>query len=87
MHNIFIRMHKALAKQWMKLPFVAIFTVLETWPLEWHAIDLAEFEKAATQRKKDDAKLRITQLGEKRRKEAVAIEVWAAWDVTQKATE
>ena len=51
-------------RQWVKLPFIAtenaIFTVLETWPPEWHALDLAELQKASAQKKKDDAKLRVT---------------------------
>jgi len=59
MHNIYIRAQKDPTKQWTKLPFVAtddtIFTVLETWPLEWCTPDLAELEKAAAQKKKDDA--------------------------------
>jgi len=62
MHNIYIRARK----QWMKLPFVAtddmIFTVLETWPLEWCALDMEELEKAIARKKKDDAKLCVTQL-------------------------
>lgn len=33
------------------------------------------------QKKKDDAKLRITQLAKKRRKETTVVEVWAAPDV------
>lgn len=44
-HNIFIRVHKDPKKQWMKLIFVAthdaIFIVLEKWPPEWRAPDLA----------------------------------------------
>lgn len=49
MHNIYIRARKDPMKQWTKLPFVAIgdaiFTILKTWPPEWHALDLAELEK------------------------------------------
>lgn len=64
MHNIYIRARKDVVKQWMKLASIAtddaIFTVLETWPLEWHAPDLTELEKATSQKKKDDAKLRVT---------------------------
>jgi len=48
--NIYIRVQKDPMKQWMKLPFIAtdnaIFIVLETWPPEWRAPDLAELEKA-----------------------------------------
>jgi len=57
----------------MKLSFIAtydaIFTVLETWPSEWHALDLAELEKVVAQKMKDDVKLRVTQLAEKRQQE------------------
>jgi len=63
MHNIFIRARKDPMKQWMKLPFVAtddaIFTVLESWPPKWCAPDIAELERSAVQKKKNDAKLCI----------------------------
>lgn len=89
MHNIYIKARKDPAKQWTKLPFVAIddtiFTVLEIWPPEWHAPDLEELEKMETQKKKDDAKLCITQLAEKRCKEIAAVEVRASQEATQKA--
>jgi len=56
MYNIYIRARKDLAKQWMKLLFVAtndtILIVLETWPSEQCAPDLAKLEKAETQKKK-----------------------------------
>lgn len=81
MHNIYIRARKDLAKQWMKLLFLAtndaIFTVLETWPPEWCAQNLGELEKAAAQKKKDDAKLCVTQLEEKRQNEKAVAEVRA----------
>lgn len=52
MHNIYIKARKYLAQQWTKLPFLAIddviFIVLETWPPEWRALDLAELEKMET---------------------------------------
>lgn len=91
MHNIFIKVCKDSAKQWMKLPFVAIddaiFTALETWPSQWHAPNLAELEKAASQKKKDNAKLRVTQLAEKGWSETAAVKERAAWEATQKAAE
>ena len=63
MHNIYIRVRKDPTKQWTKLPFVstndAIFNVLEAWPSEWHTPDIAEIEKSAVQKKKDEAKLCI----------------------------
>ena len=52
-------------EQWTKLPFIAtddvIFTVLETWPPEWHTPDLVELEKTTTQKRKDDTMLCVTQ--------------------------
>ncbi len=78
-------------KQWTKLPFVAtedtIFTILETWPPKWHAPDLEELEKVVAQKKKDDAKLRITQLTEKRRKEKATDEVGEVQKAAQKSVE
>ena len=64
MHNIYMRACKDLTKQWRNLPFVSIdnviFNILETWPPEWHALDITEIEKTAAQRKKEEAKLHIT---------------------------
>lgn len=72
--------------QWTKLPFIAIndviFTVLETWPPEWCALDFAELEKKTIWKRKEDAKLHVTQLAEKRRNEKVTAEVRAAHEVT-----
>lgn len=91
MHNIYIRVRKDLAKQWTKLPFVAIddviFIVFETWPPEWNTPDLVELENVVAQKKKDNAKLHITQLAEKRRNEKLAVEVMAVREVAQKARE
>jgi len=64
-----------------------IFIVVETWPLEWHAPDLAELEKIAAQHRKDDAKLCITQLPKKMYNEQVVAEVREACEVAQAATE
>jgi len=60
-----------------------IFNVLEVWPLEWHAPNIAEIEKSAVLRNKDEAKLHIAQLEKKRRKEVVAVGVQAARDIAQ----
>jgi len=53
MHNVYIQAWKDPAWQWVKLPFIAthdaIFEVMTTWPLEWHAPDLAKLDKIATQ--------------------------------------
>ncbi len=82
MHNIYIRAQKDSLQQWTNLPFIAtddvIFIVLETWPTERCAPDLAEMEKAATQKKKDDAKLHITQLAERRQNKKAATKVRVA---------
>jgi len=59
---------------------------LETWPSKWHALDLAELEKVATWKKKDDAKLCVTQLAEKRWKKIVAAKEKVVREATQKAT-
>jgi len=69
MHNIYITVRKDPTKQWIKLPFVAtddaIFNVLEAWPSEWCTLDIAKIAKSIAQKKKDEAKLHITQLDEK----------------------
>ena len=91
MHNIYIRVRKDLAQKWKNLPFIAIddaiFTVLETWPPEWCTLDLAELEKAAAQKRKDEAKLRVTQLAEKRHNKKAAAEVRAVREAGQAAAE
>lgn len=91
MHNIYIRAQKNPAKQWTKLPFVAtndaIFIVLETWPPEWCAPDLAELEKVTAQKMKDDAKMCITQLAERRWNEKAAAKLRAVREATQEAVE
>lgn len=85
MHNIYIKAWKDPTKQCMKLPFVAtddvIFMILETWPPKWRAPDLAKLEKGAAQKKKDDAKLCITQLAKRRRNEKAATKVRVAHEV------
>lgn len=78
MHNLYVRARKDIAKEWMKLLFIstddAIFTVLETWPPEWHAPDLGGMEKATAQQRKEDAKLHIMQLAKKRWQEKATAE-------------
>lgn len=53
MHNLYVREHKDPTRKWVKLPFIAmddaIFTMMESWPLEWLTPDLVEMEKIATQ--------------------------------------
>ena len=91
MHNIYIRTLKDLTKQWTKLPFVAtddaIFNILEAWPPKWHTPNLTEIKKSVAQRKKDETKLHIAQLVEKRRKEVVAAEVREVRDAAQTTLE
>lgn len=58
---------------------------MEAWPPEWLAPNIAKLERSATKKKKDNAKLRIAQLVEKRQKETVATKVWAGREVAQKA--
>lgn len=86
-HRIYIRACKDLTKQWRKLAFLAIddviFNILETWSLEWGAPNIIETEKSVAQTKKDEAKLRIAQLTEKRRKDTVAAKVWVAQGTVQ----
>lgn len=72
-----------------KRPFIAtdnmIFIVLETWPPEWRVVGLAELEKVVAQKKKDDAKLRITQLSGRRRNEKVVAKVRAVCEAAHEA--
>ena len=41
-HHVYIRARKDPSKAWKELPYLAtnnvIFAVLESWPLEWHAL-------------------------------------------------
>jgi len=45
MHDVYIKVHKDTTQNWTKLPFIVIddvvFTMLDSWPPEWHAPDLA----------------------------------------------
>ena len=75
-HRVSIRVWKDPTQKWYDLLYLtaddAIDAVLDKWPAEWHTtIDLAVGgSKSATQKKKDEAKLKIAQLIEKRKKEA-----------------
>ena len=48
MHNLYIRAHKDPVRAWEKLSFIAIddaiFEVMASFSLKWHAPDLAELE-------------------------------------------
>lgn len=52
-HNVYIKVHKDPAQNWTTLPFIAIddtiFFVLESWPPEWHAPDLAKKDRIVAQ--------------------------------------
>lgn len=62
-----------------------IFTILESWLLEWRASTsfVMEAEKSIAQRKNDKAKLWMAQLAEKRRNEAAIAKAQVAWDVAK----
>lgn len=63
-----------------------IFYVLETWLLEWLAPHITTIDKSAAQKKKEEAKLCMVQLAEKRREEAASAKVEEAWDAAHIAT-
>lgn len=75
-HHVSIRAWKDPAQKWYDLPYLAmddvIDAVLDQWPTEWRTTtDLAMGgSKYTTQRKKEEAKIKMTQLAEKRKKEA-----------------
>jgi len=91
LHNISIKARKDPTNQWRELPFIAmddvIFNVLETWLLEWHAPDLVTMDKSATQRKKEEAKLCMVQLAEKRRQKVATTKAQEAREATQTVVE
>ena len=72
-HHVAIRARKDPTQKWYDLPSLAmddtIDVVLDRWPAEWHTtIDLAVGgSKSVAQRKKEEAKLKMTQLAEKRK--------------------
>jgi len=76
-HHVFIKVQKDPTQTWRELPYLVtdvIFEVLESWPSEWRALagSAVEVEKSVAQWKKEEVKLRMAQLAEKRRKEEVA---------------
>lgn len=54
MHNMYIKAHKDLVQNWPKLPFIviddAIFAMVDSWPPEWCAPDLAVHNKTTIQK-------------------------------------
>lgn len=61
MHNVYIKAHKDQVQNWTKLPFIAIddaiFSMLNSWPPEWHAPDVAVRNKVVVQKHNDATKL------------------------------
>ncbi len=74
-HHVAIKVRKDLAQKWYDLPYLATYEfidgVLDRWPAEWcSTTNLAMGgSKSSTQRKKEEAKLKMTQLAKKRKKE------------------
>lgn len=74
-HRVSIRVRKDLVQKWYHLPYLAtndaIDLVLDKWPVVWHSTkDMAVGRrKSAMYKKKEEAKLKMTQLAEKRKKE------------------
>lgn len=66
-----------------------IFTVLESWSLEWctPASSMVESEKSNAQWKKEETKLRMVQLAEKRRNESTVAKAQEAWDAVKVVAE
>lgn len=54
MHNVYIKAGKDPAQNGTKVPFIAIddaiFSMLESCPLEWHTLDLVEQDKIMAQK-------------------------------------
>lgn len=92
-NHVYIRARKEPMNKWNELHYLTmndvIFTVLDSWPLEWHAqaSSMVEPYKYAEKRKREEAKLWMAQLAEKRRNEAVKTEVQEACDAAKAATE
>ena len=90
-HHVFIRAWKDPMKTWHALPYLAtkdvIFAVLESWLLEWRAPtgSAVETENSTVHRKKEETKLRMAQLAEKRRKEGAAAKAQAVCDAAKLA--
>lgn len=72
-----IKAQKDPAQTWYDLPYLetcdAIDAVLDRWPVEWCTISSLAVvgSKSAAQKKKEEAKLKMTQLAKKRKKEVL----------------
>lgn len=90
-HHVFIRVQKDPTKTWHDLPYLAtddmIFAVLESWlpKSRTPADSVVEMEKSTVQRKKEETKLRMTQLAEKRRKVKAVAKAQAVRDAAKLA--
>ena len=74
-HNVSIRAWEDPVKKWYDFPYLAtddaIDTMLDQWLAEWcFTTDLAVGGSKSAMQKKKEAKLKMTQLTEKRKKEA-----------------
>lgn len=76
-HQVSIKARKDPSQKWYDLPYLetddAIDAMLNQWPVDWHfTTDLSMGRsKFATQKKKEEAKLKMTHLAEKRKEEAI----------------
>ena len=92
-HHMYIKARKHPMKKWNELSYLTtddvIFIVLESWPPKWHAPSNSaiEIDKFAAQWKKEEAKLWMAQLAEKRRKEAATIKPQEMGDAAQEIVE
>lgn len=74
-HHVSIPTRKDPKQKWHDLPYLATddttIAVLDRWPVDWHTTTdlIAGSSKFITQRKKEEAKLRMEQLATKKRKE------------------
>lgn len=88
---MYIKACKDPMQQWTKIPFIAIddaiFYVLESWPPRWCALDLVELDRIAAQKQKEEAKLRVMKLAEKRQDEKVVIEIKVIREATKATAE
>lgn len=75
-HNVAIRAWKDPVQKLYDLPYLAthdaIDVVLDRWPAEWRTTTylVVRGSNSTTQKNKEEAKLKVTQLAKKRKKEA-----------------
>lgn len=77
LHQVSIKVRKDPTQKWHDFPYLAmddvIDVVLDQWLTEWRTITdlVVGRSKSAMQKKKEEAKLKMAQLAEKRKKEVV----------------